>query len=453
MFDIEWLTKIFTNNKLKQTNKNNIIKTVSTDSRNIKGNSLFIPLKGDRFDGHDHVNEAIKNGAQAIIWDQEKPLSIKELPIEVSVFYVSDTLKALQLLAAEYRKLINPKVIGITGSNGKTTTKDLLEATLTDTYMTVATKGNLNNHIGLPLTILNMKRHTEVLILEMGMSNFGEIELLSNIAKPDIAIITNIGESHIEYLGSRKGIAQAKLEIIKSMNDKGTLVYDGDELLLKNIEFKGDVVACGFSPTNTEHISDIKLTTNSTEFYVNDMFFKVPLLGRHHAKNATFVIAVARLLNVNDEKIKAGLNQIKLTNMRFELLVGRNNTTLINDAYNASPTSMKASIEVVEELEGYKEKILVLGDILELGSDFKQYYQDISKTINKMGTISEVYTYGEKSHLINEYLKDNSNINSRHFTDESSLVKELDKQLIKDNLLFFKASRGIKLENIINQLK
>src|SRR5699024_11823475 len=120
---------------------------------------------------------------------------------------------------------------------------------------------------------------------------------------PDIAIITNIGESHIEYLGSRKGIAQAKLEIIKSMNDKGTLVYDGDELLLKNIEFKGDVVACGFSPTNTEHISDIKLKTNSTEFYVNDMFFKVPLLGRHHAKNATFVIAVAGSLNVNKVKI------------------------------------------------------------------------------------------------------------------------------------------------------
>src|SRR5690625_5171247 len=139
--------------------------------------------------------------------------------------------------------------------------------------MTVATKGNLNNHIGLPLTILNMKRHTEVLILEMGMSNFGEIELLSNIAKPDIAIITNIGESHIEYLGSRKGIAQAKLEIIKSMNDKGTLVYDGDELLLKNIEFKGDEIACGFSPTNTEHISDFYLTTTSTYIYVNDMLF------------------------------------------------------------------------------------------------------------------------------------------------------------------------------------
>src|SRR5690625_7152369 len=139
--------------------------------------------------------------------------------------------------------------------------------------------------------------------------------------------------------------------------------------------------------------------------------------------------------------------------MRFELLVGRNNTTLINDAYNASPTSMKASIEVVEELGGYKEKILVLGDILELGSDIKQYYQDISKTINKMDTISEDYTYGEKSHLINEYLKDNSNINSRHFTDEISLVKKLDTQLIKDNLLLIKASRCIKLKNIINKLK
>src|SRR5699024_3533629 len=183
------------------------------------------------------------------------------------------------------------------------------------------------------------------------------------------------------------------------------------------------------------------------------MFFKVPLLGRHHAKNATFVIAVARLLNVNDEKIKRGLNQINLTNMRFELLVGRNNTTLINDAYNASPTSMKASIEVVEELEGYNEKIIVLVDILELCSDYQIKYQHITKIINKMDTIIEVYTYGEKSHLINEYLTDNSNINSPHFTAESSLVKELAKQLIKDNLLFFKASRGIKLENIINQLK
>src|SRR5690625_6546464 len=131
MFDIEWLTKIFTNNKLKQTNKNNIIKTVSTDSRNIKGNSLFIPLKGDRFDGHDHVNEAIKNGAQAIIWDQEKPLNIKELPIEVSVFYVSDTLKALQLLAAEYRKIINTKIIVITDLNRKTTTKNIIETKMT----------------------------------------------------------------------------------------------------------------------------------------------------------------------------------------------------------------------------------------------------------------------------------------------------------------------------------
>src|SRR5699024_8770498 len=160
--------------------KNNIIKTVSTDSRNIKGNSLIIPLKGESVDGHDHVNEAIKDGAQAVIRVQGRPVSIQKLPIEVLVFYVSDTLKALQLLAAEYRKLIKQKVIRINGSNEKTTTKELLEATMTDTYITVATKDNLNNHIGLPLTILNMKRHTEVLILEMGMSNFGEIELLSN---------------------------------------------------------------------------------------------------------------------------------------------------------------------------------------------------------------------------------------------------------------------------------
>lgn len=451
MFEIEWLTQVFPQYKIEDKNRQTTIEVVSTDSRVLEINSLFIPLTGDRFDGHDHVNEAIKKGAKAIIWDSKKPVG--DIPADVSIFFVADTLNALQLLAAEYRKLINPQVIGITGSNGKTTTKDLLEATLHKTYITTATKGNFNNHIGLPLTILNMKNNTEVLILEMGMSNFGEIELLSEIARPDIAIITNIGESHIEHLGSREGIKQAKLEIVKPMTKDAVLIIDGDEPLLEDTGFKGNIITCGFSDTNQQIISNIKLTPDSTTFYVNDTFYKIPLLGKHHAKNATFVIAVTQLLKVNDEKVQAGLNRINLTHMRFELLTGRNNTTLINDAYNASPTSMKASIEVVEGLEEYQKKILILGDILELGLDYEKYYQDISEKINEMKTIDEVYTYGKTSELITDYLEINSTIKSEHYSEKRFLVKKLENSLLKDTLIFFKASRGIKLEEVIEQLK
>lgn len=451
MFKIEWLTQIFPQYKIEDKNLQKEIEVVSTDSRVLEGNSLFIPLIGDHFDGHDHVDEAIQKGATAIIWDNEKPLV--DIPKDVSVFFVTDTLKALQLLAKKYQNFVNPQVIGITGSNGKTTTKDLLEATLNKTYITTATKGNFNNHIGLPLTILSMKNNTEMLVLEMGMNNFGEIELLSEIAKPDIAIITNIGESHIEHLGSREGISQAKLEIVKYMSEEGILIIDGDEPLLQDTAFEGKIITCGYSNTNQQIISEIKVTSNSTTFYVNDKLYKIPLLGKHHAKNATFVIAATKILKLNDETIQAGLSQTNLTHMRFELLTGRNKTTLVNDAYNASPTSMRASIEVVENLEGYHKKILVLGDILELGLDYEKYYQEIAEKINEMKTIDEVYTYGEMSQLITNYLKVNSKIAIEHFSEKDTLVKKLENNLQENNLVFFKASRGIKLEDIIEQLK
>lgn len=450
MFEIEWLTHIFPEYKINEKNKEKVISSVTTDSRTLKENSLFIPLIGDNFDGHAYANQAIEKGSVAILWNHETPLS--KIPENISVFFVKDTLKALQLLAFEYRKLVNPKVIGITGSNGKTTTKDLLKATLTKTYITKATEGNYNNHIGLPLTILNTAINTEVLILEMGMSDFKEIELLSYIAMPDIAIITNIGESHIEYLGSRKGISQAKLEITKYMNEESTLIIDGDEPLLENIDFKGKVIRCGFSKTNEYLISDIKLQENGTLFTLNNNHYEIPLLGSHHAKNASFAIAVSELLKLNYERIQEGLNQTEITNMRFELLDGGNNTTLINDAYNASPTSMKAGIEVVEDLQGYNEKILVLGDILELGVDIDKYYQEISNKIMKTN-IKKIYTYGDDSIMITQYLNKKSQIEAKHFKDKNTLIKMLKRNLTPGNLMFFKASRGIKLEDIIEQLK
>lgn len=450
MFKIEWLTQIFPKSLVNYGNEKNEIISVETDSRTLKANSLFVPLIGENFDGHTYVDQAIEKGAIAVLWDSKVPVG--KMPKNVSVFFVEDTLKALQLLAKEYRNLVCPKVIGITGSNGKTTTKDLLKATLTPNYITKATEGNYNNHIGLPLTILNMKNNTEILILEMGMSDFGEIELLSYIATPDISIITNIGESHIEHLGSRKGISKAKLEVIKYMNEKGTLIIDGDEPLLENLDYKGEVVRCGFSNSNEYLISNIKLQEGGTVFTLNNDVFKIPLLGNHHAKNASFVIVVSELLKLSKETIQKGLNQTQITNMRFELIKGKNNVTLINDAYNASPTSMKAGIEVVEGLQGYNDKILVLGDILELGVDVSKYYKEISKKIIETN-IKIVYTYGKDSKSIIQYLKDNSEIKANHFNDKNTLIKMLESYLKDNTLIFFKASRGIKLEEVVEQLK
>lgn len=451
MFNIEWLTKVFPN--YRSGNANNIktkITSVNTDSRIEKTKSLFIPLVGDNFDGHEYAIQAINNGAVAVFWEKDK--SVENLSKEITIFYVDDTLEALQLLALEYRNEINPKVIGITGSNGKTTTKDLLNAVLSKKYIITATEGNYNNHIGLPLTILNMKANTQVLILEMGMSDFGEIELLSKIAKPDIAIITNIGESHIEYLGSREGISQAKLEITKYMNHQSILIVDGDEPLLKTPVYKGKVIKCGYSDSNQYFISNVQMTEDKTMFFVNDERFEIPLLGKHNAQNTSFVLAAAKELNLENETIQKGLNETKVTHMRFELIKGKHDVTLINDAYNASPTSMKASIDVVEELEGFNEKILVLGDILELGIDYEKYYLDISEKI--MTThIRKVYTYGEHSRIITDHLQNHTDIEAIHMNEKEKLVKNLEKELEINKLIFFKASRGIKLEEVINELK
>ncbi|HLQ84177.1 MAG TPA: UDP-N-acetylmuramoyl-tripeptide--D-alanyl-D-alanine ligase [Pseudogracilibacillus sp.] len=450
MFNVKWLMEIFPESKVELESHDIEIKTVNTDSRNLLTNSLFVPLEGENFNGHDYVTQAIENGAIAVIWNKEKP--IDKIPKEISIFLVDNTLEALQMLAQAYRNLINPKVIGITGSNGKTTTKDLLHAALNKQFITKATEGNYNNHIGLPLTILSMSVKTEILILEMGMSNFGEIALLSKIAKPDIAIITNIGESHIEHLGSRAGISQAKLEIIKYMDDQGVLIVDGDEPLLEKIDFKGKLVKCGYTNGNEYIISNVSLSEKGTTFNINNEPYQIPLLGNHNAQNTSFVIAATEMLNVSHQRVQDGLSQVRVTNMRFELIKGKNDVSLINDAYNASPSSMKASIEVVNNLKGYHEKILVLGDILELGVNIEKYYIDIAKKIIDTD-IKCVYTYGDTSSLLSDYLNNHSDISAKHFSEKKLLVNTLENKALKDNLIFFKASRGIKLENIIDEIK
>ncbi|CQR47793.1 UDP-N-acetylmuramoyl-tripeptide--D-alanyl-D-alanine ligase [Paraliobacillus sp. PM-2] len=421
------------------------IHQVTTDSRVPMKYSLFIPLKGDKFNGHEFLDQAISNGAIAAIWDKNEPIP-RFVPTDFPIFFVDNTLHALQQLANDYRKKIDPTVIGVTGSNGKTTTKDIITTVLAKKFRTHQTKGNLNNHIGLPLTILNMPTDTEVLIVEMGMNHFGEIHVLSKIALPDYAVITNIGESHIEYLKTRAGIAKAKAEILDGLSEQGTLYVDGDEPLLEPYLKQINNKSIGFS-SESYQIQDTKVTSTGTKFVFENQSYSIPLLGKHHAKNASYAIALANDLGLDYDSIQSGLINIKMTGMRFESLQGMHGSTVINDTYNASPTSVRAAIDVVKEMDFYQKKVLVLGDMFELGDHAKAYHQEVADSITE--DIQFVCTIGEYTKEINEKIKKSKpTIKAKHFLDKEELVSYLIPLLDETTLLLLKASRGMKLEEV-----
>lgn len=450
LFSTEFLAELFPETRGLVEN-GLAINQVTTDSRHLTDQSLFIPLKGDSFDGHKFLKGAIDNGAVATLWqkDMELPAFI---PDEFVVFYVEDTLKALQQLAHQYRKLVNPVVIGVTGSNGKTTTKDLVGSVLQTTFVTHRTKGNFNNHIGLPLTILSMTRDTEVLVLEMGMNHFGEIELLSKIAMPDYAIITNIGESHIEFLGSREGIAEAKSEIIVGLKPEGQLLIDGDEPLLDELKKQENVISIGFDTENNITINNFSMSANYSSFELNNgKLFQLSMLGQHNVKNATFAIEIAKYLKIPEKLIKDALLKLDLTGMRFELKNGINGVTIINDAYNASPTSMKASIDVVKQMKDYSSKVLVLGDMYEMGNNSRKMHRSVAEIITE--DIDFVFTIGNDSKEISSAVASQSDlIVTKHFQAKDELAKHLKEHLNKDTIILLKASRGVRLETILDSL-
>ncbi|MGG4167790.1 UDP-N-acetylmuramoyl-tripeptide--D-alanyl-D-alanine ligase [Rossellomorea vietnamensis] len=432
-----------------------VVRGVSIDTRKIESGNLFVPFKGENVDGHQFVRQAIDNGASAAFWD----INVPNPPEDIPVIVVEDPLLALQSLANHYRHELDLKVVGITGSNGKTTTKDIVANLLSVKYRVHKTQGNYNNHIGLPLTILSLPQDSEVAVLEMGMSGFGEIELLSNISQPDAAIITNIGESHLQDLGSREGIAKAKLEIVKGLKPDGLFAYYGDEPLLQSGVRELDLnhmETFGRSESNTIYPTKIEMNNQGSYFETSlaegETFF-LPVLGQHNIHNALAGILIARHFGLSVDEMKEGLQSLKLTQMRMEMVEGKKGESIINDAYNASPTSMKAAIGLVSELEGFRTKILVLGDMLELGEDEEEFHQEIGRLIDQE-KIQQVFTFGRLGALIAKGALENFPEDLVHsFTDKESLTNELSSLIKGDELILFKASRGMKLEEIIEGLK
>ncbi|WP_096549797.1 UDP-N-acetylmuramoyl-tripeptide--D-alanyl-D-alanine ligase [Ureibacillus thermosphaericus] len=428
-----------------------IVTGVSIDTRTIKEGDLFIPFRGEKTNGHKYVLQAFEKGASCSLWLKDEPNPPKDVPL----LFVEDSGLALQQMARMYRNELKAKFIGITGSNGKTSSKDILASLLSPFYKVQKTIGNFNNELGLPLTILSLDEDTEIAVLEMGMSGFGEIEFLSTLAKPHYAVITNIGEAHMQDLGSREGIAKAKFEIIKGFDSEGVLCYDGDEPLLRAlIEITPQLrsKSFGFQQGNDLMIREIETTEKGSRFIVdgelNGEFF-IPILGKHQVKNALGAMLVAKSLGMSDEQIRKGLEQVSLTDMRMQLVpVG--DVLFINDAYNAAPTSMKAAIEFLQSTSMRKDKWLVLGDMLELGDKEQQFHEELAKYIDE-NHISRICLFGPRMEWLYHKIAPRFTGRILHTKDDYGKIVDYIKQHAdKDSLILIKGSRGMKLETIIN---
>lgn len=445
-----------------------LITGVTTDSRQAAAGQLFIPLVGEQFDGHAYLEQAIHNGAVAALWQKgrEVPASLEGVPLLI----VGDTLVALQRLATAYRSELVVRVVGITGSNGKTTTKDMTASILGATYKVHKTEGNLNNHIGLPLTVLQLDEDTEVAVLEMGMSGFGEIELLTKIAQPDAAIITNIGDAHLLQLGSRAGIAKAKLEIALGLSEDGLLLYNGDEPLL-DAELQRAILPAGIvrrtfglSERNEWSAADIVIESEAATFTA--LFngtpsglgtVRIPVPGQHNVSNALAAIAVGRFFGVPAAKIAEGLSHMKLTGMRIQPVRAFNGAMILNDAYNANPTAVRAAIDLVEQLDGFSRKWIVLGDMLELGPEEQALHFETGAYISP-GKADIVLTFGPLSVHIAEGAKSRfpsaaANEAVKHFGDKDELAGWLRSNLEPTDLVLIKGSRGMRMEQIVQALE
>ncbi|MCK6075497.1 UDP-N-acetylmuramoyl-tripeptide--D-alanyl-D-alanine ligase [Paenibacillus silvae] len=432
---------------------------VFTDSRKPVKGSLFIPLVGERFDGHEFVQTCLEQGAAGAMWQKDHGL-----PPQGAVIIVEDTLAALQSLASAYLAESQASVVGITGSNGKTTTKDIVDALLSTTFKVHKTQGNFNNHIGLPLTVLSMPEDTEIIILEMGMSGRGEIKELSLIAQPDAAIITNIGESHLLQLGSRLEIARAKAEIAAGLKKNGLLIYNGDEPLIAQVLGESETrqpenmqrFTFGLQAGNDDYATGLMNAQNSMVFTTKqsgEKAYTLPLLGTHNVVNCLAAMAVARHFGVTSENMAEGLSQLKLTGMRIEVTQAVSGLTLLNDAYNASPTSMKAAIDVLEGLKGYRMKVAVLGDMLELGPQEERLHHEIGMYITP-AKVDRVLVYGPLSLHIAEGARKHMETDAVHaFDSKEALTRHLLEHLHARDVVLFKASRGMKLEDVVQVLQ
>lgn len=429
-----------------------MVSAISTDTRKIIENSVFIALKGERFDGHDFAVKAMELGAAAVI--TERPVQGARCII------VDSTAKALLDLANHYRRKFDIPVIGVTGSVGKTTTKDMIACVASRKYKTLKTQGNLNNEIGLPQTLFGLDSEYQAAVIEMGMSHFGEISRLSMCACPTCAVITNIGVSHIENLGTQENILKAKLEILDGADYDAPLILSKDDKLLAGVEIHGGRRVVYFSIKKKDcevYASDIETDESSVAFTVNYPGGKIDAvincLGEHNVKNALAAFCVGLELGIEPEEIVKGIGDFRPDGLRQNTAV-KNGVRFIVDCYNAAPDSMKASLSVLSQVKTEGKRYAVLADMLELGKNTKQYHKTVGKYV-AASKADMLLCYGENSRYYIEGAVQSGfpEENCLHFDDRQEIAKYLKGVLKEGDTVLLKGSRGMKLEEVLNALE
>ena len=433
------------NGKLLCGDINLPLNNFSKDTRLINKDDVYIGIKGESFDGNKFYKDALDKGASVCILDNIDEVDDKYK--DKTIVKVEDTIKAIGLLAKYKRSLYNIPVVAVTGSVGKTSTKDMIAAVLSTEYKVLKTEANYNNHIGLPLTILKLTDE-DILVVEMGMNHFGELSYLTDIARPTIGVITNIGTAHIGNLGSRENIMKAKLEIIEGLN--GPLIINNDNDIMHNnldyIKSLNKVITIGIDNKSDYMAKDI----NNSTFVVENNKITSPINNTAFIYNSLVAYTIGKLCNVSISNIQKGIKNMQFTSNRLEFKKTKNGVTIIDDTYNSSLDAIKSSLEILEK-EPSKRKIAVVGDILEVGEYNKEIHRNIGKLLleNKLDII---VTIGTNTKYTDEYLKENNYTNYYHFNNESESHEKI-KELLQDgDVVLFKASHGMKLGNIVKYL-
>ena len=429
----------------------------SRDTRNIQKGDTYIAIKGENFDGNIFWKDAFKNGADCVIV-QDIEFSNEDLKEfdNKTIIKVADTMQALYEIASYKRKINNIPVVAITGSVGKTSTKDMIASVVSQKYKTLKTIGNNNNNIGLPFTILRLKDE-EIMILEMGMNHFGEIHLLSKIAKPNICVITNIGTSHIGNLGSKENILKAKLEILDGADNPTIIINNDDELLHKwYLENKNSrkIITYGIENKSDIMAEDMILEQEKSTYKCNidgkEIDVEVPIAGRHFVLNSLCATTVGITLNIDSRKIINGIKNVELTKKRMDIKE-INGIKVINDAYNASPEAMKASLNYLSSFKGNR-KIAVLGDMFELGEYAEKLHRLVGEEVYK-NNIDILVCAGENAKLIaDEALENGMKKENIYYFEDKDEILEVLKNIVKTgDIVLFKASNGMKFYELADR--
>ena len=427
---------------------------VTTDSRKVAAGSLFVPLRGASFDGHDFLEQAVAAGAGGLLVDR----ATGWLPEDIPVVVVEDTLGALQDLAAYNREMCNIPVVGITGSSGKTTTKDLLAGILSTRWRTVKTPENYNNEIGLPLTLLELDEQSEIGVAEMGMRGLGQIQLLCRIAKPTVAMITNIGEAHMELLGSVDNIARAKGEILDQIPESGFALLHGASAYIRREakRCRGRVIYFGFGEDCEARAVDLSLTPRGSTFTVVyggcREEYSLALPGEHNVLNALAASVVCRELGFSPQEIARGLGQVAISAKRLDIQEV-NGISIIDDTYNANPASVKGALQVLQQVAQDRRTIAVLGDMQELGDRTREGHLEVGGEAARLG-INLLVAVGDKARHIAQGAGESGMADARishcaNNEEASALLKDM---LRPGDVVLVKGSRSMGMEAIVAAL-